>query len=109
MDRIWLNSYPPGVPAEIDVTEFSSLVDLFDKGVGRFAERTAYINMGKSLSYRELEVLSAQFAGYLQGELKLAPGARVARPLTGKRDRAGRSQRGSANRAGSRRPPSLTD
>lgn len=78
MDKIWLNSYPPGVPAEIDVTEFSSLVDLFDKGVGRFAERTAYINMGKSLSYRELEVLSAQFAGYLQGELKLAPGARVA-------------------------------
>ena len=78
MDKIWLNSYPPGVPAEIDVTEFSSLVDLFDKGVGRFAERTAYINMGKSLSYRELEVLSAQFAGYLQGELELAPGARVA-------------------------------
>ena len=78
MDKIWLKSYPPGVPAEIEVTEFSSLVDLFDKGVRRFAERTAYINMGKALSYRELAVLSAQFAGYLQGELKLAPGARVA-------------------------------
>ena len=56
--RPWIKQYPAGVPAEIDVTEFSSLVDLFDKGVGRFAERTAYISMGKSLSYRELEVLS---------------------------------------------------
>ena len=78
MNKIWLKSYPPGVPAEIDVGEFSSLVDLFDKGVRKFAERTAYINMGKAISYRELEVLSSQFAGYLQGELKLAPGARVA-------------------------------
>ncbi|MBL8434600.1 MAG: long-chain-fatty-acid--CoA ligase [Zoogloea sp.] len=78
MNKIWLKSYPPGVPAEIDVGEFSSLADLFDKGVRKFAERTVYINMGKAISYRELEVLSSQFAGYLQGELKLAPGARVA-------------------------------
>ena len=78
MNKIWLKSYPPGVPAEIDVGEFSSLADLFDKGVRKFAERTAYINMGKAISYRELEGLSSQFAGYLQGELKLAPGARVA-------------------------------
>jgi len=78
MNKIWLKSYPPGVPAEIDVGEFSSLVDLFDKGVRKFADRTAYINMGKAISYRELEVLSRQFAGYLQGELKLAAGARVA-------------------------------
>ena len=78
MNKIWLKSYPPGVPAEIDVGEFSSLADLFDKGVLKFAERTAYINMGKAISYRELEGLSSQFTGYLQGELKLAPGARVA-------------------------------
>ncbi|WP_298597946.1 long-chain-fatty-acid--CoA ligase FadD [Zoogloea sp.] len=78
MNKIWLKSYPPGVPAEVDVGEFSSLADLFDKGVRKFADRTAYINMGKTISYRELEVLSRQFAGYLQGELKLAAGARVA-------------------------------
>ena len=78
MNKIWLKSYPPGVPAEIDVGEFSSLADLFDKGVRKFAERTAYINMGKTISYRELDVLSRQFAAYLQGELKLAQGARVA-------------------------------
>ena len=78
MNKIWLKSYPPGVPAEINVGEFSSLADLFDNGVRKFAERTAYINMGKAISYSELDVLSRQFAGYLQGELKLAPGARVA-------------------------------
>lgn len=78
MNKIWLQSYPPGVPAEIDLGEFSSLADLFDKGVSKFAERTAYVCMGKSISYSDLELLSRQFAGYLQGELKLAKGARVA-------------------------------
>ncbi|MDD3353249.1 long-chain-fatty-acid--CoA ligase FadD [Zoogloea sp.] len=78
MNKSWLRSYPPGVPAEIDVDEFASLVDLFDKGVSKFAERTAYINMGKSISYRELEVFSRHFGAYLQGALKLPKGARVA-------------------------------
>lgn len=78
MDKIWLKSYPPGVPAEINAGEFASLADLFEKSVAKFAARTAYVNMGKSISYQELDVLSRQFAGYLQGELGLAPGARVA-------------------------------
>lgn len=78
MDKIWLKSYPPGVPAEINAGEFASLADLFEKSVAKFAARTAYVNMGKSISYQELDMLSRQFAGYLQGELGLAPGARVA-------------------------------
>jgi len=78
MDKIWLKSYPPGVPAEINAGEFASLADLFEKSVAKFAARTAYVNMGKSISYQELDELSRQFAGYLQGELGLAPGARVA-------------------------------
>ncbi len=78
MDKIWLKSYPPGVPAEVDLSEFSSLADLFDKSVSKFGEQTAYINMGKSISYDTLEALSRQFAGYLQGGLRLAKGARVA-------------------------------
>ncbi|MCV2218043.1 long-chain-fatty-acid--CoA ligase [Thauera sp. Sel9] len=78
MDKIWLKSYPVGVPAEIDINEFRSLVDLFEQGVRRFASRTAYICMGKGITYAELDHLSAQFAGYLQGELKLPAGARVA-------------------------------
>ncbi len=78
MDKIWLKSYPPGVPAEVDMGEFASLVDLFEQGVRKYGARTAYINMGKSLSYEELDRLSARFAAYLQGELKLARGTRVA-------------------------------
>lgn len=78
MDKIWLQSYPAGVPAEIDVDEFRSIGDLFEQGVRRFAERTAYICMGKSITYAELDRLSAQFASYLQGELKLPMGTRVA-------------------------------
>ncbi|ENO90174.1 long-chain-fatty-acid--CoA ligase [Thauera linaloolentis] len=78
MDKIWLQSYPAGVPAEIDVDEFRSIADLFEQGVRRFASRTAYICMGKGITYGELDRLSAQFAGYLQGELKLPARARVA-------------------------------
>ena len=54
MEKIWLKSYPPGVPAEIDVNEFRSLGDLFDRSVKRFADKTAYICMGKSMTYAEL-------------------------------------------------------
>jgi len=78
VDKIWLQSYPSGVPAEIDVDEFRSIGDLFEQGVRRFASRTAFVCMGKGITYGELDRLSAQFAGYLQGELKLPAGARVA-------------------------------
>ena len=78
MDKIWLQSYPAGVPAEIDVDEFRSIGDLFEQGVRRFASRTAFVCMGKGITYGELDRLSAQFADYLQGELKLPAGARVA-------------------------------
>ena len=78
MDKVWLKSYPPGVPAEIDPDEFSSLVDLFDKSARSYGGRTAYVCMGKSMSYAELELLSGRFAAYLQGELGLGKGARVA-------------------------------
>ncbi len=78
MEKIWLQSYPAGVPAEIDIAEFRSIGDLFEQGVRRFASRTAYVCMGKSITYAELDTLSARFAAFLQGELKLARGARVA-------------------------------
>ena len=77
MERIWLNSYPSGVPAEIDVGEFRSVGDLFEKCVGRFASRPAYICMGRQITYAELDVLSARFGAFLQGELKLPRGTRI--------------------------------
>src|ERR1017187_8651803 len=78
MEKIWLNSYPAGVPAEIDAAEFESLNKLFESTVARFAGRVAFTNMGSSISYAELDRLSRDFAAYLQSELKLQRGARVA-------------------------------
>lgn len=78
MEKIWLKSYMSGVPAEIDVNEFSSLGDLFDRSTKSFASRVAYVNMGRSLTYANLELHSRHFAAYLQSVLKLPKGARIA-------------------------------
>lgn len=78
MDKVWLKSYPEGVPAEIDCSEFSSLGDLFASSVRKFGSRTAYVCMGKRITYDELDRLSASFAAFLQSSLKLPPKSRVA-------------------------------
>ncbi len=78
MDKIWLQSYPPGVPPEIDLHEFSSLGQLFERSCQRYRERTAYISMGVGLTYGELDRQARAFGAYLQQCLKLAPGARIA-------------------------------
>ena len=77
MDRIWLKSYPKGVPAEIDVNTYASVRDVFDRVVGEFGARTAYTCMGKSITFAELEKASAAFGAFLQGR-GLKKGARVA-------------------------------
>ncbi len=77
MEKIWLKSYPAGVPAEIDINEFESIGQLFDRSVRSFRERVAYTNMGKSLTYGELDGHTRDFAAYLQS-LGLQKGARVA-------------------------------
>ncbi|MGH8740778.1 MAG: long-chain-fatty-acid--CoA ligase [Burkholderiales bacterium] len=77
MERIWLKSYPPGVPADIDPNEFRSLVELFDSSIKKYGERPAYHSMGKTITFAELDTLSRQFAGWLQAK-GLAKGARVA-------------------------------
>ncbi|MCB1906673.1 MAG: long-chain-fatty-acid--CoA ligase [Rhodocyclaceae bacterium] len=78
MDKVWLASYPPGVPAEIDPHRFASIGDLFERSVARFGARPAFTNMGARLSYDELSRRSAAFGAYLQKVLKLDKGARVA-------------------------------
>src|SRR5690606_36688062 len=77
-DRPWLKGYPRGVPAEIDVAEYSSIPDILVQSCRRFAERPAYENLGKVLTYAEVDTLSAQFAAYLIHDLKLKKGDRVA-------------------------------
>jgi long-chain acyl-CoA synthetase len=78
MERIWLKSYPEGVPAEIDPDAFRSLGDVFAASVARFRDRTAFISMGRALSYGELDEDSRAFGAYLQSIHRLPRGARVA-------------------------------
>jgi len=78
MNKIWLQSYPAGIPAEINLDEFVSLNDLFERTVAQYSGRVAFTNMGASISYADLDQLSRAFAAYLQADLKLKPGTRVA-------------------------------
>jgi len=77
MERIWLKQYPAGVPADIDVTHYSSLVELLEESFAKFADRKAFICMDKSISYRDLDEMSRALGAYLQGK-GLKQGARVA-------------------------------
>jgi long-chain acyl-CoA synthetase len=78
MERIWLKSYPEGVPAEIDPNAFRSLGDFFAASVAKFRDRPAFISMGKAISYGELEEKSRAFAAYVQTVVRVPRGARVA-------------------------------
>ncbi|TDR82039.1 long-chain-fatty-acid--CoA ligase [Paludibacterium purpuratum] len=78
MEKIWLKSYQAGVAHEIDINTFQSVVDVFEKSVQKFRDRPALANMDKILSYGDLDRLSADFASYLQHQLKLPKGSRVA-------------------------------
>ena len=69
MEKIWLKSYQQGVPAEIELNEFQSLGELFEKSVAQYRDRVAYINMGVELKYGELDKLTRDFAAYLQRRL----------------------------------------
>ena len=77
MERIWLKSYPAGVPAEISYSEYKSVGELFEKSAKQFAARPAFHNMGKTITFGELDKLSRAFGAWLQSK-GLAKGARVA-------------------------------
>jgi long-chain acyl-CoA synthetase len=77
-ERPWLAEYPAGVPAEIDVNEFPSVVSVLEKAIDSYRDRPAFANLGKVLTYGDIDRLSKQFAAYLLGELGLKKGDRVA-------------------------------
>lgn len=78
MEKVWLKSYPPEVPAEVDVDEFASLKAILEWGCDCFADLPAFSNQGATLTYRELNKLSHNFAAYLQNAFGLSKGDRVA-------------------------------
>ena len=78
MEKIWLQSYEAGVPAEIDISRYESIISVFEESVQKYGAQTAFENMGKGLSYAELAQQAQQFASFLQNTLKLPRGERVA-------------------------------
>jgi long-chain acyl-CoA synthetase len=78
MSKVWHKQYDPGVPVEINTKEYSSINDLLESGFRKYGAKPAFHNMGKTLSYHEIDILSKKFASYLQNDLKLTKGDRVA-------------------------------
>lgn len=78
MEKLWLKNYQAGVPAEIDVNTYKSVAEVFEKSVAKFADRPAFANMDKIITYRELDKLTRDFGAYLQNKLGLKKGDRVA-------------------------------
>jgi long-chain acyl-CoA synthetase len=66
VEKIWLKNYDPKVPADIDPDRYSSIVDIFEQSIEKYAANVSYINMGKSITFAELDALSRDFAAYLQ-------------------------------------------
>jgi long-chain acyl-CoA synthetase len=77
MERFWLKHYPPGVPHDVDVGQYSSLVQMLEEGFRRHATRDAYVYMDKFFTFADMDRQSAAFGAWLQQQ-GLAPGARVA-------------------------------
>jgi long-chain acyl-CoA synthetase len=78
MDRFWLREYPPGVPADIDPSEFASLKALIEDACQRYADRIAYRSMGTALTYAQMERDSRSFGAWLQQQAGLKSGDRIA-------------------------------
>jgi long-chain acyl-CoA synthetase len=77
-NKPWLASYPEGIPAELPAPEYKSVLDMIEHSLREYAERPACTNMGTTISYRQLDEMSRHFAAYLQNELGLVKGQRVA-------------------------------
>ncbi len=78
MEKVWLKSYPEGMPAESPTPPWRSIRDLVEHGFAAYPDNAAYTNMGKTLTYSDLNRLSMRFACYLQHNLGLTRGERVA-------------------------------
>ena len=78
MEKVWFQNYPEGSPTTLDTSKYDSILDILDKAIREHPDRPAYINMGQVLTFRKLEERSRAFAAYLQNELKLERGERVA-------------------------------
>ena len=77
MEKIWLKKYPKVVPHVIETDEYSNILEVFDESVRKFRNKVAFKNFGTSLTFHDLDVLSGQFASYLQNDLGLKKGEKI--------------------------------
>lgn len=78
MERNWFKNYEEGVPHEIDVNEYKNLADIMENSFSKFSDRPSFTCMGKTFTYAEVDLLSRKFASYLQNDLGLKKGDRIA-------------------------------
>ncbi|MBK9322931.1 MAG: AMP-binding protein [Bdellovibrionaceae bacterium] len=78
MEKIWLKNYPKGIPAEINMQEYTSIMQVFDESCRKYGQQLAFTNMDVSLTYAELDKKVEEFASFLQNELKLKKGDCIA-------------------------------
>jgi len=78
MEKIWLKNYPKAVKAEIDISQYKNILHVLSQACEKFPDKPVFTNMGKSLTYRELNLLSTNFAAFLQNGLGLKKGDRIA-------------------------------
>ncbi len=74
----WFASYPEGIPHEVKLYEYNSVTEIFDESCKKYKDRIAYKNMGAKLTFGQVDELARNFAAYLQQELKLKKGDRIA-------------------------------
>ncbi|MEZ5584966.1 MAG: long-chain-fatty-acid--CoA ligase FadD [Candidatus Competibacteraceae bacterium] len=78
MEKVWLKRYPSGVPAEIDPDQHQSLIEIFEESCKKYSALSAFANLGYAMTFAELDAKSRDFAAYLQKNLGLKKGDRVA-------------------------------
>ena len=78
MEKIWLKSYPPGLPEEVDLDAYASVTDVFEQAIKQFGDSPCFSNLGTTLTYNDMDRLTGQLASYLQNLPGIEPGDRVA-------------------------------
>jgi long-chain acyl-CoA synthetase len=78
LDKVWLKSYPPGIPEEIDIDSYQSVTDIFEQAIKRFGDKPCFSNLGTTLTYDEMDRYTDQLASYLQNLPGMDKGDRVA-------------------------------
>ena len=81
MEKLWLKHYPKGVPESINTEGCENINVLIQQTINKYKDKTAFSNFGSKISFKELEQYSDEFASFLQNELQLLPGDRIALQL----------------------------